>query len=377
MKPRLLIVGRSRYRLPLEPNLERKFAALRAELELRVLASARDGSPLRDDTFSLAPPRRALDGPRFWVSLPLRVRRELAAFRPDAVLVQSPYEAAAVVLAQPRCPVVVEIHGDWRTATRLYGSRARRPAAPLADRIARAALRRVDAVRTISSYTSSLVRAAGVEPAAEFPAFIDLDPFLAPPAPLPEQPRALFVGVLERYKDVDGLAAAWRLAAPRLPRATLRLVGRGSRAHVAERLVAELPRQTAWIPELPNAAVPAELDAATILVLPSRSEGLGRVVVEALCRGRPVVATRVGGIVDLVRDGENGLLVEPRNPRALAEALVRCLSDRALAGRLAAAARPSVQPWLATPEEYARRVRELVERVLAGRRQSACAEAAG
>jgi len=164
VKPRLLIVGRSRYRLPLEPNLERKFAALRAELELRVLASARDGSPLRDDTFSLAPPRRALDGPRFWVSLPLRVRRELAAFRPDAVLVQSPYEAAAVVLAQPRCPVVVEIHGDWRTATRLYGSRARRPAAPLADRIARAALRRVDAVRTISSYTSSLVRAAGVEP---------------------------------------------------------------------------------------------------------------------------------------------------------------------------------------------------------------------
>ncbi len=146
---------------------------------------------------------------------------------------------------------------------------------------------------------------------------------------------------------------------------------------MAERLVAELPRQTAWIPELPNAAVPAELDAATILVLPSRSEGLGRVVVEALCRGRPVVATRVGGIVDLVRDGENGLLVEPRNPRALAEALVRCLSDRALAGRLAAAARPSVHPWLATPEEYARRVRELVERVLAGRRQSACAEAAG
>src|SRR5581483_9803734 len=280
VKPRLLIVGRSRYRLPLEPNLERKFAALRAELELRVLASARDGSPLRDDTFSLAPPRRALDGPRFWVSLPLRVRRELAAFRPAAVLVQ------------PRCPVVVEIHGDWRTATRLYGSRARRPAAPLADRIARAALRRVDAVRTISSYTSSLVRAAGVEPAAEFPAFIDLDPFLAPPAPLPEQPRALFVGVLEPYKDVDGLAAAWRLAAPRLPRATLRLVGRGSRAHVAERLVAALPRQTAWIPELPNAAVPAELDAATILVLPSRSEGLGRVVVEALCRGRPVVADR-------------------------------------------------------------------------------------
>ena len=57
---------------------------------------------------------------------------------------------------------------------------------------------------------------------------------------------------------------------------------------------------------------------------------------EALCRGRPVVATQVGGITDLVRDGENGLLVASNDPAALAEALVRVLSDRALAERLAA-----------------------------------------
>ena len=105
------------------------------------------------------------------------------------------------------------------------------------------------------------------------------------------------------------------------------------------------------------------LDAATVLVLPSRSEGLGRIVVEALCRGRPVVATRVGGITDLVRDGENGLLVPPRDPPALADALVRVLTDRSLAECLAAAARPSVDPWIATPEDYARRTRELVEQV--------------
>jgi glycosyltransferase involved in cell wall biosynthesis len=188
---------------------------------------------------------------------------------------------------------------------------------------------------------------------------MDLEPFLRPVLPLPAEPKALFVGVLERYKDVDGLAAAWRLAAPRLPGVSLRIVGRGSRSRAVQVL-----EQSEWTRQVPNDEIPSMLDAATVLVLPSRSEGLGRIVVEALCRGRPVVATSVGGITDVVRDGENGLLVPPRDPAALADVLVRVLTDRALAERLAAAARPSVEPWIATPEDYARRTRELVEQVI-------------
>ena len=83
-----------------------------------------------------------------------------------------------------------------------------------------------------------------------------------------------------------------------------------------------------------------------------------------LLRGRPVVATRVGGIVDLVRDGENGLLVEPGDTPALADAIVHVLTDRALAERLAASARESVERWVATPEEYARRIRAVIDDVL-------------
>ena len=363
MKPRVLIVGRSRYRLPLEGGLARKFQALAAELDVRVLASARAGSPTRDETFRLVPPRDAVDGPRFWAGLPFRVWRELETFQPDAVLAQSPYEAVAVLVARRSEPVILEVHGDWRTATRLYGSGARELLAPLADRLSLEAVRRVDAVRTVSTYTTEVVRSVGVEPAATFPAFMDLDPFLAPVVPLPEQPRALFVGVLERYKDVDGLATAWRLAAPRVPGMTLQIVGTGSRTRVVEQLVRDLPEQTLWTPAVPNDEVSALLDAGTVLVLPSRSEGLGRIVVEALCRGRPVVATRVGGITDLVRDGENGLLVPSNDPAALADALVRVLTDRELAERLAAGSRPSADRWVATPEDYARRTRELVEQV--------------
>jgi glycosyltransferase involved in cell wall biosynthesis len=167
--------------------------------------------------------------------------------------------------------------------------------------------------------------------------------------------------VLEDYKNIDGLAEAWRLAAPRLPGVGLRIVGSGSRTEVVEQLVADLPEQTSWTPSLSSAEVAQALDESSVLVLPSRSEGLGRVVIEALCRGRPVLGSRVGGIPDLIEDGANGVLVEPGDSVALAEALVRVLSDRQLLERLAGKAQESVDPWLLSPDDYATRVRTLVE----------------
>src|SRR5207237_1210261 len=177
------------------------------------------------------------------------------------------------------------------------------------------------------------------------------------------RPSALFVGVLEANKDIDGLVAAWRRVATRLPNAHLHVVGTGARAEAVQRLVADLPEQTTWSPSLSSAEVATALDGATALVLPSRSEGLGRVVIEALCRSRPVVGSRVGGIADLIDDGVNGVLVEPGDVDALSAALQRVLEDRPLAERLSDAARASVDPWLLTPEDYAERTKVLVDRV--------------
>jgi glycosyltransferase involved in cell wall biosynthesis len=359
-----------RYRLPLDPSLRAKFDALERLLDVRVLASAPADSPTATETFALVPPLpiRRLDGLAFFVSLPVRAARELRRFRPNVVLVQGAHEAAAVLLgralARSRAKLVLDIHGDWRLATRMYGSRARRLLNPLADRVADYAVRHADGVRTLSDFTTALVRDAGAEPTGVFPAFMDLEPFLErPPDPLPEQPAALFVGVLELYKNIDGLAAAWRLAAPRLENAELRIVGTGARADVVEQLLRDSPAQTHWVSELSSEEVAAELDRATCLVLPSRREGLPRVVVEALCRGRPVVGANTGGTPDLVRDGENGVLADPDDPAALAEALVRVLSDRLFAERLGDAARASAEPFVATPEQYAESVRALVAAV--------------
>jgi glycosyltransferase involved in cell wall biosynthesis len=258
-------------------------------------------------------------------------------------------------------PVIAEVHGNWRHATRLYGSPARRALSPLVDALDAYGVRRADATRALSGYTTGLVeRARGKPPDAVFPTYSDLSAFTTRPVqPLPERPSALFVGVLEPYKNVDGLAEAWRRAAPQVPGATVVLVGKGSQRSTVDRLVAD--GLATYFPELPPDQVAQHLDDATVLVLPSRYEGLGRVVIEAFARGRGVIASRAGGILDLVVDGEEGLLVDPEDIDGLAAALVRALSDRALAERLGTAAHARFPDWNQTPEQFAERLRTLVD----------------
>jgi glycosyltransferase involved in cell wall biosynthesis len=368
------MVGRTRYRLPLDASLERKFDALTERFELRVLASAPRGAASGDATFSLqrGTPVRALDGPLFYGTLPVRIARELRGHRTDAILAQSPFEALAAfagrTLARSNAAVVVEVHGDWRTWSRLYGSPARAVVAPLADRAALVAIRRADAVRTLSSFTSSIVQDAGVEPAGTFTTYTELTAFSEPPiVRLPDRPVGLFVGVLERYKNVHAIADAWRLAAPRVPEATLRMIGDGRHRDVVEALVAEFSGRVTWERRLETPEMVRALDDAWLLLLASRSEGTPRVVLEALCRARAVVGARTGGIPDVVHDGETGLLVDPDRPDEIADALVSILSDRSLAERLGAGGLARSGEWTYSAGEYADRVVELVGRAVAVR----------
>jgi glycosyltransferase involved in cell wall biosynthesis len=185
---------------------------------------------------------------------------------------------------------------------------------------------------------------------------------------VPEAQRVVFVGALEPYKNVRGLAAAWRETAARIPAAELVIVGKGSQRAVVDELRAALPAQVEHHPELPPDRVAAELDRARALVLPSWPEGLGRVVLEAFARGRTVVATDAGGIPDIVTNERDGLLVPRADTPALVTALTRVLTDRELAQRLGDAGRQTYGKWHQTPEDFAHAYRELVERVLGGAR---------
>lgn len=366
----MLFVGRMRYELPLPSWLARKWDAVEEELDFRLVGAAAAKSRGADARFVLARPFpvAALDGLVFYLRLPGRLRSEIRRFDPAAIVASDPIVGAAALLARRlsgrRPAVVVEVHGDWRTFTRSYGSRARRLLSRAVDGLSGYAVRHADATRAVSSFTEQLVESARGAPAtATFTAYSDLAAFTAagPVAALPATPTVLFVGALERYKNVEGLAAAWRLLAPRLPEARLVLVGSGSQRDVVDRLVAEFPGRVEHHSWLDPPEVARCLDAATLLVLPSWPEGLGRVVIEAFARGRAVVATDGGGIPDLVTNGVEGFLVPPFDDEALAARIEEILRDPDLAARLGTAAHARFAEWDTSPQTLARQFRELVE----------------
>jgi teichuronic acid biosynthesis glycosyltransferase TuaC len=135
----------------------------------------------------------------------------------------------------------------------------------------------------------------------------------------------LYVGRLEPAKGLHELTSAFEELERKRPGQTrLVLVGDGSLRKTLER------RSSPSGPMIvagarPSAEVARFLAASDVLVLPSHAEGTPNVVLEALAAGRPVVATHVGGIPDVVEPGETGFLVPPKDPRALREALERAL----------------------------------------------------
>jgi glycosyltransferase involved in cell wall biosynthesis len=100
------------------------------------------------------------------------------------------------------------------------------------------------------------------------------------------------------------------------------------------------------------------ISALDLLVLPSRYEPFGRVLVEAMAAGKPVVATEVGGIPEIVEHGVTGLLVPPGSPDQLAEGIIRVLQDRELARRMGAAGRERAKSCFST-ERYVAQIQEV------------------
>ena len=144
------------------------------------------------------------------------------------------------------------------------------------------------------------------------------------------EPGSFTVGCVARLspeKGVDVLVRAARLQ----PEMRFLIAGDGPEREALHRAA---PPQVRWLGRVPDTR--AVYAAADAMALPSRQEGQGIVALEAMAAGVPLVASRVGGLAEMLRDGETALLVPPDDPPALAAALTRLRDDPALRTRLAA-----------------------------------------
>jgi glycosyltransferase involved in cell wall biosynthesis len=314
--------------------------------------------------------------PVSWVSrtLPPGVRHALGirlvrerARRADVVYTTGMFGRSSLGSLLARTPFVVKLTADpayerarrwglWRGSLEDFQHGA--PLSTLPLRLARDAdVRRAAHIITPSSYLRELALGWGVEPqrATVLP---------NPAPPIPElRPREELRGEL----DFDGptLAFAGRLTAQKSLDVGIEAARRAGVALVVagdgpDREELERQGYARFVGPLPRQRVLELFRAADASLLSSSWENFPHTVVEALAVGTPVIATRTGGVNEVVRDGENGLVVEPGDPLALAQAIERFFADSELASRLRANAAPSVAAY-AADEVYGRLERILVE----------------
>jgi len=280
-----------------------------------------------------------------------------AARRADVVYATSMIRRAATGTALARRPLVVKLVSDeaFERATRTgrYAGTLDefQASGGLRTRFLRAtrtqALRRARHVFCPSAYLRAIALGWGLDAAA-----VSVLPNPAPPVPaLPPRDElrrefelagnvVVFAGRLGPQKAVDTLLSA--ISA--VPDLTLVVAGDGPERGALERRTRELDLdgRVRFLGGVPREDVLRLFRAADASVLPSAWENFPHTVVEALAVGCPVIATAVGGVPEVVRDGENGLLVPPNDVAALTAAIARLFSDAGLRERLAAAASGSV-----------------------------------
>jgi glycosyltransferase involved in cell wall biosynthesis len=147
----------------------------------------------------------------------------------------------------------------------------------------------------------------------------------------------LYVGALGRYKGCEYLIEAMKYIVLELGNCRLRIVGDGPKRNEYEQLSRSmgLEKNISFEGFVPHNKIPEYYASTKIVVFPSVvPETFGRIAAEAMVMGKPVIATRTGGIPEIVRHGENGIIVQPKNSRKIADAAIYLLKNETLADRM-------------------------------------------
>ncbi|MFC1885338.1 glycosyltransferase [Thermodesulfobacteriota bacterium] len=159
------------------------------------------------------------------------------------------------------------------------------------------------------------------------PNAVDTNIFCPKPEEEAHEPTILFVGRLVKEKNPLNLLDAFKFTAEKHPSARLLIIGNGRLKKILLEKIRALSLDNKIEIVQGTDGIISYLRKAWIFVLASDREASPNVILEAMAAGLPVVATRVGGIPELVENGKNGILVEPGNPARLAEALIELLEN--------------------------------------------------
>jgi glycosyltransferase involved in cell wall biosynthesis len=176
------------------------------------------------------------------------------------------------------------------------------------------------------------------------------------------------VARLERVKGIEYLIKAAGILNKKfklqISSFKLLIIGDGSERNNLENLINELKLgdTVKLLGQIENNLVPKYLSAVDLFVLPSIREGFGIVILEAMAARLPAIATRVGGVPDIVRDKQTGILVEPESPEEIAKAILTLYKDRAFGNRLAESAIKNIDYY--NWDNITERVRDILENIL-------------
>jgi glycosyltransferase involved in cell wall biosynthesis len=295
-------------------------------------------------------------------------RKTLREIRPDIVHGQGTEADGGITAIFSGYPNVLTIHGNMRAIARLEGRRF--PSHPwFAARLETFTLPRSEGVVCITRYTegevAGLARRTWIVPNGVDPSFFELDATPPPDSP----PRILCVGRVCLRKNQNAFIRALDNMSQNRKFEVIFLGGMSEGdAYCAE--FARLVEARPWCSIAGFAdrkTLKTHFRQAALLVLPSLEDNCPMVVLEAMAAGVPVVAARVGGVPDLIEEGETGLFCDPHDAASMASEVEKILADPAAAAKMARQAKTRARERF-HPRVVAQRHLEIYREVLATRR---------
>lgn len=349
----VLFIGVTQYDLTRDdPHLQKKFEGLSSEFNVFSIAR---GKPLYiqkwNANFYLAPYRFLFVPYAFAMGAYL-----CATKRINVIVCQTPLTEGliGVILSFVfRKELVVEVHGDWEELPFLSRKRMLESLLKkITPRIGAFILRRADKIRTLTNLFSEKIR--NIAPGKKifiFPTYTDIDYFLEgtdldnrrgqPVASdrsrngrtVPASKYILTVAVLSPIKNIETLIDAFGRIQKEFPDFKLVIAGDGvSRKDLQLKAYSlGLNDSVIFTGKLSPERVREVMKDCYVFVLPSLSEGFGRVFIEAMALGKSVIGSNAGGIPEIIKDGENGFLIEPKDVDALTEKIKKLILEKNLA----------------------------------------------